>query len=153
MNEELHSTNEELEAMNDEQRVRTAELDRLNLFLEGILGSLGVGVVVIDRDQRIQVWNASSHELWGLRPEEVEGTSFTELDIGLPVERLEPMLRDVLADDLETAETVVSAVTRRGHGFECWVRAMPLRTPAGENYGAILLMADKDSEPLPTGSA
>jgi two-component system CheB/CheR fusion protein len=151
MNEELHSTNEELESMNDEQRVRTAELDRLNLFLEGILGSLGVGVVVLDRDAEIQVWNASSHDLWGLRADEVEGTSFMGLDIGLPVGKLSPLLDNVLGDNPETAETVVPAVTRRGHSFDCWVRGMPLRTPAGENYGAILLMADKDSEPLPTG--
>jgi two-component system CheB/CheR fusion protein len=150
MNEELHSTNEELEAMNDEQQVRTAELDRLNLFLEGILGSLGVGVVVIDRNQEVQVWNASSHDLWGLRAEEVEGTQFMSLDIGLPVKQLAPLLEDVLAGDPRTTETVVHAVTRRGRPFECWVRGMPLRTPAGENYGAILLMADKDSQPAPT---
>src|SRR5262249_30959742 len=60
MNEELHSTNEELEAMNDEQRERASELDRLNIFLEGILGNLGVGVVVLDLDQQVQLWNAAS---------------------------------------------------------------------------------------------
>src|SRR5262249_29504976 len=48
MNEELQSTNDELEAMNDQQRERADEVDRLNLFLEGILGNLGVGVVVLD---------------------------------------------------------------------------------------------------------
>jgi two-component system CheB/CheR fusion protein len=148
MNEELHSTNEELESMNDEQRVRTAELERLNLFLEGILDSLGLGVVVLDRDAEVQVWNASSHDLWGVRADEVEGTSFLGLDIGLPLEQLSPLLDNVLGDNPETAEMVVPAVTRRGHSFECWVRGMPLRTPAGESYGAILLMADNDSQPL-----
>ena len=67
MNEELQSTNDELEVMNDEQAERTIELDKANLFLEGILSSLGVGVVVLDRDQRVQVWNGNAAELWGLR--------------------------------------------------------------------------------------
>jgi two-component system, chemotaxis family, CheB/CheR fusion protein len=47
-NEELQSTNDELEAMNEEQLRRSTEVDRLNLYLEGIRGSIGVGVVVID---------------------------------------------------------------------------------------------------------
>src|SRR5205085_4030012 len=86
MNEELHSTNDELEAMNEEQRERSNEMDRLNLFLEGILGVLGVGVVVLDREQRVQLWNDAATELWGLRGDEVDGKTFLTLDIGLPVQ-------------------------------------------------------------------
>src|SRR5262249_47942192 len=84
MNEELQSTNDELETMNTEQVERSTELDRVNMFLEGILTSLGVGVVVLDSSRRVQVWNGESTELWGLRPEEVEGRRMDELDIGLP---------------------------------------------------------------------
>jgi two-component system, chemotaxis family, CheB/CheR fusion protein len=58
--------------MNDEQAVRSAELDRVNMFLEGIVGNLGVGVVVLDEEGRVQVWNANSSELWGMRADEVE---------------------------------------------------------------------------------
>src|SRR5262249_4953175 len=57
MNEELQSTNDELETMNTEQAERSTELDRVNMFLEGILTSLGVGVVVLDSSRRVQVWN------------------------------------------------------------------------------------------------
>src|SRR3954451_22351246 len=89
MNEELQSTNDELQTVNDELHRRGTELDLANLFFEGILGSLGIGVVVIDRDYRIQVWNATSGELWGLRSDEAEGRDLMELDIGLPVRRLE----------------------------------------------------------------
>ena len=88
MNEELQSTNDELETMNDEQVQRSTELDRVNLFLEGILSSIGVGVAVLDNDQRVQVWNGNAEEQWGLRADEVEGQHFLGLDIGLPVEHL-----------------------------------------------------------------
>ena len=71
------------------------------------------------------------------------------LDTGLPVERLESVVVNALADDPQVGETVVPAIRRRGHAFECWVRALPLRTPAGGNYGAILLMGDGDSRPAP----
>ena len=141
MNEELHSTNDELEAMNDEQSERSAELDKVNLFLEGILGGLGVGVVVVDRDQIVQVWNANSQELWGLRGDEVEGQHLMGLDIGFPVERLKDPLRPVLAGEEEEVRLDVEAITRRGRTVNSSVRMQPLRTQEGEIYGALLIMA------------
>jgi two-component system, chemotaxis family, CheB/CheR fusion protein len=148
MNEELQSTNDELEAMNDEQVSRSLELDRANLFLEGILGSLGVGVVVLDRDQRVQVWNAGSTDLWGLRADEVEGEHFLGLDIGLPVESLKDPIRVVLTGD-QDSEQEIEAVTRRGKTIRCRVRMMPLRTDGGGLYGVIMLMAAADGTMMP----
>jgi two-component system, chemotaxis family, CheB/CheR fusion protein len=144
MNEELQSANDELEVVNRDQRERTTELDRVNMFLEGILGSLGVGVVVLDRDQCVQVWNASSTELWGLRPDEVEGKPLLSLDMNFPLERLRDPIRTALDPDGEPTETTVEAMTRRGRTFQCWVRVLPLRSAEGETYGVILLMADRE---------
>jgi two-component system CheB/CheR fusion protein len=140
MNEELQSTNDELEAMNEEQQRRSYESDKLNLYLEGILGAIGVGVVVLDRDQRIHVWNANSTDLWGLRPDEVDGRHFLELDIGLPVEKLKDPIRTVLGDGAGMIEEQVEAVTRTGKAMNMRVRTLPLRRGEGDVYGAILLM-------------
>ena len=57
MNEELQSTNEELETMNEELRHRTQEVNDVNAFLETILGTIGLAVAVLDRSQRVQIWN------------------------------------------------------------------------------------------------
>jgi two-component system, chemotaxis family, CheB/CheR fusion protein len=141
MNEELQSTNDELETMNTEVNARAVELDRVNLFLEGILGSLGVSVIVVDRNRRIQVWNAMSHELWGLRADEVEGKDFMELDIGLPVEELDDAISRSFGGSKGVIEERVEAVNRRGQRFSCLVRVMPLRTRAGDIYGSMILAA------------
>jgi two-component system CheB/CheR fusion protein len=146
MNEELQSTNDELEAMNDEQRERGGELDRLNLFLEGILGSLGRGVIVLDRDQSIQLWNGSAAELWGLADREVLSEHFLSLDIGFPVERLKGPIRDALAEEGKSTDLIVDAVNRRGRSFRCRTQVMPLVDSNGQNYGAILLMAEAGAE-------
>src|SRR5919198_104527 len=114
MNEELQSTNDELEAMNEDQRERASELDRLNLFLEGILGNLGVGVVVLDHEQRVQLWNGSASDLWGLRESEVRTQHFLQLDIGFPVEALKSPIRKALADGGQPSDVVVEAGNRRG---------------------------------------
>ena len=101
MNEELQSTNEELETINDELRERTGELNQVNEFLEAILTSLGLGVAVLDAQQRVQVWNRRAEDLWGLRSDEAVDNHFLSLDIGLPSEQLAPALRAVLSGGSE----------------------------------------------------
>jgi two-component system CheB/CheR fusion protein len=113
-NEELQSTNEELEAMSTVQGERAGELDRLNMFLEGVLGNLGLAVVVLDADQRVQLWNGSATDLWGLRGEEVLGEHFLALDIGLPMDKLKAPIRQALSDSGRRTELSVEAVNRRG---------------------------------------
>jgi two-component system, chemotaxis family, CheB/CheR fusion protein len=139
MNEELQSTNDELEAMNEEQGTRSTELGRTTMFLEGILSSLGVGVVVVDKECRVQVWNANSEDLWGLRANEVEDQNLMSLDVGFPVDELKAPLQRVLNDGA-TEEVTVDAVTRRGKPARCRVRLQPLRQTDGESYGALILM-------------
>jgi two-component system CheB/CheR fusion protein len=144
MNEELQSTNDELEAMNEAQAERATELDRANLFLEGILGSLGMGVVVLDAEQRIQLWNSSAADFWGLRDHEVVGSHFLSLDIGLPVEELEKPIRGALSAEGRAGEVTVEAVNRRGRKFTARVHALPLKDDSGRPYGALLLMSEED---------
>src|SRR5919107_1772661 len=97
MNGELRSTNDELETINDELRDRTGELDALNDFLEAILTSLGIGVVVVDMGGRVQVWNRRAEDLWGVRPDEAVDQHLLSLHMGLPTERVAPALRAVLS--------------------------------------------------------
>jgi two-component system CheB/CheR fusion protein len=148
MNEELQSTNEELSTINDELQERTDELHVTNAFLESILGSLGSAVIVIDRELAIETWNAQAKDLWGLAEDEVKGTHFLNLDIGLPVDRLRVPIRDVLAGNDEDGHVVLEAVDRRGKSIKARIKVSPLgRTLDGDVGGAILMM-----EPEPAGS-
>jgi two-component system CheB/CheR fusion protein len=140
MNEELQSTNDELEAMNEEQRERASELDRLNLFLEGILGNLGVAVIVLDVEQRVQLWNGSATELWGVQDREAQGEHFLSLDIGFPMGKLKGAVKNALSENAEGTDMTVEAINRRGRKFTCEVRVLPMLDTSGALYGAMLLM-------------
>jgi two-component system CheB/CheR fusion protein len=146
MNEELQSTNEELETINDELRDRTSELNQVNDFLEAILKSLGIGVAVVDRQQRVQVWNHHAEDLWGLRQDEAMDHHLLSLDIGLPVEQLAASLRAVLGGASEREEAALEAVNRRGRTIQCATTILPLVSPAATDgqpvRGAIVLMED-----------
>ena len=140
MNEELQSTNEELETINDELRLRTDELNGLNALLESILGSLQSGVVAIDAELRVDAWNDHSTELWGLRADEVVGQHLLNLDTGLPLTPIVPLLRAALAGESEDGQVVVNATNRRGRAIRCTVTCSPLRDLSGAVRGAILVM-------------
>ena len=109
-NEELQSTNEELETMNEELQSMNDELQTSNEELRERTDEVGAaqrvhgvgprqpagGVVVVDAELRVQVWNRQAEDLWGLRRDEAVGQHLLDLDIGLPVERLRPLVRAVL---------------------------------------------------------
>ena len=142
MNAELHSTNEELQTINDELRMRTGELDDVNDFLESMLISQNGGLVVVDRDMRITVWNDQAAELWGLRPDEAPGQHFLNVDIGLPVEELKQPIRAILSGESDGQTVVLNATNRRGKELQCRVALSPLVNRDREVKGVILLMEE-----------
>ncbi|MHB1006299.1 MAG: CheR family methyltransferase [Chloroflexota bacterium] len=148
MNEELQSTNEELETMNVELQGRTDDLNRATSFRDSILASLGVGVAVLDRELRVEVWNRKAADLWGLREDEVVGQYFYNLDIGLPVDQLRTTIRACLLGDGERQVVSVPAIDRRGRSGPCRVVCGPLIGAGREVQGVILLMEASDDGKL-----
>ncbi|MEU4692733.1 CheR family methyltransferase [Actinoplanes sp. NPDC023714] len=143
MNEELQSTNDELQSINDQLRISTSQLDEANVFLETVLTSLQAGVAVVDPDLRIRMWNRRAEDLWGLRSSEVIGQHFLNLDIGLPIDQLRPLLRGALGPAGVSDEIQLEAVNRRGRAITVRVACTPLRRPDGgpaEGDGAIVVM-------------
>ena len=61
-----------------------------------MLTGIDSGVIVVDQDLVVQVWNHWSEDLWGLRSSEVEGKHLMNLDIGLAVTELLPTVRAAL---------------------------------------------------------
>jgi two-component system CheB/CheR fusion protein len=140
MNEELQSANEELQAINSELSNRTYELDRTNTFMSSILGCLQMGMVVIDTNFNILIWNYAVEDMWGLRGEEVIEKSWFSLDIGLPVEQLRVPIRDILSNRKKFQEILINATNRRGREIQCYIAFSPLN---GDNVeGIIMMMTD-----------
>jgi two-component system CheB/CheR fusion protein len=146
MNEELQSTNQELETINEELRQRTAELNQVNDFLESILASLRVGVIVVDPGMHIQAWNHKAEDLWGLREDEVAGRHLMSIDIGLPVSELKQTIKDCLSGERDYQEVKLVALNRRGHRIECTVICTPLMNMLTGIRGAIILMEEQEIE-------
>ncbi len=142
MNEELQSSNEELETINEELRHRTLEVNDMNAFLETILTTIGLAVAVLDSQQRVQIWNAQSRELWGVTADEAEDRHLASLDIGLPIDQLKVPLRACLAGDSVREELVLEATNRRGRAFQCRVTCLPLAAPVDGGVASVIMMME-----------
>ena len=143
MNEELQSTNEELGSINEELRSRGTQLTDLNRFLRSVFASLGGGVAVVDHQLRIKVWNHRAEDLWGVRSEEAVDQRFTDLDIGLPVEKVKPLITETFKGDGESSQLTLPATNRRGKTIEVRITVTPLIEPEQkQTQGVILLMEE-----------
>jgi two-component system CheB/CheR fusion protein len=138
MNEELHSTNEELQTLNEELHERTTELGDINAFMSGILASVRAAVLVLDEKMRVRVWNDRAFDLWGLRSDEVKGSSLMSLDTGLPLDPVREQVRRTLGGEADHDTIEVDATNRRGRAVRVRITAARLQPDAGT--GVILLM-------------
>jgi len=146
MNEELESTNTELQTINTELQQRSIQLDRVNSFMEQIMANLDVGVAVLDRDLRIQLWNHRAEDMWGVRAGETVGQPILTLDIGLPLAELAGPIKACLADGDGHQSVTLSATNRRGKRFACRVQCSAMAGSEGIR-SVILLMEPVEAVP------
>lgn len=128
--------------MNEELRHRTQELNQANGFLDTILTTIGLAVIVVDRRQHVQIWNGQARELWGLTSEEVEDQHLLSLDIGLPVEQLKAPVRASLSGEDERQEVILPATNRRGRSFPCRVTCLPLGSNRDGGVSGVIIMME-----------
>ena len=92
-------------------RDRTLGVDRVNGFLQRILSSPELVVVVVDTGDAVQLWNGGAERLTGVRAFEAEGRRVLDLDLSLPVDRVRAaLLRQVVVEARPPAP-----VRRRAH--------------------------------------
>ena len=80
-NEELQSLNEELENMNDELEQRTRELHEVTARYAETLRRMPWPVMLVDREEKIQLWNAAAQKLFGVTATSVVGVSMDHLPL------------------------------------------------------------------------
>jgi two-component system CheB/CheR fusion protein len=140
LNSELQSTNEELERVNQELRQRGMDLSRTNVFLNSILRSVPLGIIVLDNNLLVELWNDVATDAWGLQQDDVQGKPFLELATGLPVEGLREPIMELLASGNRRAEIELPATNRRGQTIHVRVVCANMAAMGDQGRGVILLI-------------
>ncbi|HWR13280.1 MAG TPA: CheR family methyltransferase [Terriglobales bacterium] len=78
-NEELQSLNEELENMNEELERRSRELNELTSRYAETLRLMPWPVLLVDREEKIQLWNSAAQKLFGVGATSVVGVNVDQL--------------------------------------------------------------------------
>ncbi|RHW17534.1 PAS domain S-box protein [Sphingomonas gilva] len=146
LNEEARSSNEEMESVNEELRIRAEQAASYRLYMESVLRSMNGGVIVIDRKHMIQGWNRWSENTWGLRSEQVLGTSFEALDIGLPLHLLKDGIAAVQHGRQEQVQQVLEGLDRRGRKIACRIVISNLLAESGDAQGMVFVFQDVTEE-------
>ena len=109
------------------------------------MANLQLGVAVLDKDLRVQLWNRRAVDLWGLRAEETLGQPLLGLDIGLPLAELASPIKKCLNGSDGFEEMIVEATNRRGKRFTCRVQCTAMGGLDGAR-SVILLMEAVEPE-------
>ncbi len=136
---QLHSTHRDLKTRSDALKARAADLVGEAAFLNSVLCSFRPGVVVVDSNLVVKLWNRRAEKLWDLRSHEAVGSHLSKLSLRLPIESVTGAIRSCLAGESEYIENVVPLVTRRGRTIRCRITCTPLVLP-NEGTGAVLVI-------------
>ncbi len=145
MNEELQSTNEELQTINEELRQRGRELNETTSLFGSVLASLRGGVVVLDRELRVQAWSSKMVELFGVRAHDLVGKPLADVArtwpawAELPLKDIAASLRGALETGEESDRTI-DCTSARGKKLVCKISVSPLR---GEHTRGVIVLVEE----------
>ena len=136
--EELQSSNEELVTLNDELQHRNAELSVLTHDLSNLLVGVDIPVLVLDAALRVRRFTPVAGTLLNLIPGDV-GRPFSDIASNLDVSDWEELFSEVTGHG-RLIEREVS--DRKGHRYSLRVR--PYKTGDDRIEGVLVVMLDTD---------
>lgn len=128
--------NEELQIINNELRLKVAEVSRASNDMRNLLDSTEIAILFLDDDLKVRRFTPSTTKLFKLIPGDA-GRTITDIVCDLDYADLAADARDVLRT-LVFKETDVSATD--GRWFR--VRIMPYRTQDNRIDGLVMTFAD-----------
>ena len=133
--EELQAINEELLTMNAELNDKVEQLDQISDDLRNILRSMHTGILLLDEDLKIRVFNDLAAHSFNL----------IESDTGRSISQLAPLFDyDVLLEDIDETINTLKMKTRDVvvENQILQLRIDPYRTSDGDIDGAIITLID-----------
>jgi len=137
--EELQSTNEELTTLNEEMQNRNSELGSANNDLLNLLGHVDIPVVMVSNDLRIRRFTPPAQKLLNLLPGDI-GRRLGEIRPNLDVEDLESLANEAIR---RAAAQERQVRTKEGGWQMLYVR--PYKTWDNRIEGAVISLQDVDA--------
>ncbi len=152
-NEELQSLNEELENMNEELEQRTKEMHQHTERYAESLRRLPFPVMLLDRKEKVQLWNAAAQKLLGIGSSPVVGVDFRQMP--LPESLRKIFLRRCQAVLLRQEASVLRNQRVKENGRDSYdVHFAPVSHGEAGMDGVLVIFGPcRDDRPAPTSRA
>lgn len=140
MTEELSRNKDDLTLTNDSLTATNQELDARGAYMEAILENAATGVIALDTDGRVSLFNRAAAEILQLDPDAVTGRPYREAfrDVSLQVVS---QLVDLLRKGGETGERELT-LKRTSGTLTLRVHARRVVRPDGASLGVMLVFDD-----------
>ncbi len=143
LQEKFDKLNLQLEEVNRDLKKSLDEKERLSNYLTNILESLSTGVLVIDNNGIITLFNRGAEIITGIRVEEALGKHYTEIMGTDTPEELTPLWVLISGEGRSQMEKTV--VATEGDNLPVGFSITPLLNSAGELLGAVEIFMDISS--------
>src|SRR5205823_2042607 len=130
--EELQSTNEELTTVNEELHSRQIELLQVNNDLQNLINSVHLPIIILSQDMRIRRFTPMAEKVLNVISSDV-GRPLTDLNINLRIARLPELIAEVM-ESLTIKELEVQDTAGRWYSM----RLRPYRTAENKIEGVVL---------------
>jgi len=134
----LQSTNEEIMTVNEELHSRNQELARANDDLMNLLSSVKIPLVIFGTDLCVRRYTPAAAQTLGLLPADV-GRSISMIRLPLDILNMEDLLSEEIAN---VAVKEMEVKNNSGHWF--LLRVHPYRTSDNRIDGAVAVLMDID---------
>lgn len=139
-NRELLEVKEQLQHQLTENARRQQELFEAHQTLKAIVSASPVGIVALDREGTVTLWNKTAENMFGWRGDEVIGRPYplvSSLQSTEVRENMETALQGRVLTDVETLRP-----RKNGELLDVSLSLSPLRASSGEINGIIVISAD-----------
>jgi len=136
--EELQSTNEELTTVNEELQNRNLELTQVNDDITNLLVSANLPIIMLGNDLRIRRFTPHAEKMFNLIATDV-GRSIIDINLNPKTPDIGSLITDVI-DSVTPKEIEVK--DNNGRWYSIWIR--PYRTTDNKIDGAVIAFVDID---------
>lgn len=137
--EELQSTNEELNTLNEELGRRNQELVHVKDDLNNVFNNIDIGVLVLSRDLKIQLFTPTAEKMFNLLPSDV-GRPISDIRLKVDVPELEKRLLGVIENLTPVQQKIKDA---QEHNYQMRIR--PYLTGEKKIEGVVLSLVNMDT--------
>ena len=140
LQEKFDRLNLKLEETNRELSTSLQEQERLSNYLTNILESLSSGVLVVDTDGRITLFNQGAEAITGISVSEAQGKHYREVMGSRIPDELTPLW--TLSNGERRLNMEKQIVSRNGRTIPVGFSTSPLVNKSGETIGAVEIFMD-----------